>query len=149
MKDPVFLGHYPGDAYVDIVAMDGYNWGITQSWGSTCQSFDQIYANCYKIMCQVDKPILITEMSSTETGGNKAQLNVATCYESIRGITIGSMVKYGYRYYVNLTFSDSYLLKAGAGSINIQTRIIKSGWSSVENFKEGNLLVLYGGQVVK
>jgi len=27
-----YLGHYPGDNYVDYTSIDGYNWGTTQSW---------------------------------------------------------------------------------------------------------------------
>ncbi len=68
-----FLGNYPGDNYVDYTAIDGYNWGTTQSWGSTWQSFDQIFSQSYNTLCQIQKPILITEFSSAEQGGNKAQ----------------------------------------------------------------------------
>lgn len=68
-----FTGHYPGDAYVDYVAIDGYNWGNTQSWGSTWQSFDSIFASPYQALSSINKPIFITEFSCTEKGGNKAQ----------------------------------------------------------------------------
>lgn len=68
-----YTGHYPGDAYVDYVAIDGYNWGTTQSWGSTWQSFDSIFAAPYEALSRYNKPILITEFSCTEIGGNKAQ----------------------------------------------------------------------------
>ncbi|SET30450.1 glycoside hydrolase family 26 protein [[Clostridium] polysaccharolyticum] len=67
-----YTGHYPGDAYVDYIAIDGYNWGTTQSWGSTWQSFDSIFAAPYQALCAISKPIFITEFSSTEIGGNKA-----------------------------------------------------------------------------
>ncbi|HWS46330.1 MAG TPA: glycosyl hydrolase, partial [Acidimicrobiia bacterium] len=33
---------YPGDAYVDIVGLDGYNWGTTQPW-SSWQSFGAVF----------------------------------------------------------------------------------------------------------
>lgn len=68
-----FTGHYPGDAYVDYVAIDGYNWGPTQSWGSSWQSFDSIFAGAYQALSSINKPVFITEFSSTETGGNKAE----------------------------------------------------------------------------
>jgi len=78
-----FLGHYPGDDVVDIIAMDGYNWGNTQSWGSTWQSFDQIYSGVYQAACTKNKPIMISEMASTESGGNKAQW-ITDTYNTIR-----------------------------------------------------------------
>lgn len=68
-----FLGHYPGDNYVDYIAIDGYNWGTTQSWGSTWQTFDEIFAEPYEAISVIDKPILITEFSCAEIGGNKAE----------------------------------------------------------------------------
>ena len=67
-----YTGHYPGDTYVDYVAIDGYNWGTTQSWGSTWQSFDEIFAAPYQALSTINKPIFITEFSSAEIGGNKA-----------------------------------------------------------------------------
>lgn len=68
-----FNGYYPGDAYVDYCSIDGYNWGTTQSWGSTWQSFDQIFSAPYNAIKQYNKPILIAEWSSAEKGGDKAR----------------------------------------------------------------------------
>lgn len=78
-----FTGHYPGDAYVDYVAIDGYNWGPTQSWGSTWQSFDSIFAGAYQALSAINKPVFITEFSSTETGGNKAEW-ITEAFKTIR-----------------------------------------------------------------
>lgn len=67
-----FTGAYPGDAYVDYVGIDGYNWGTSQSW-SSWQTFDQIFSAPYQAVTQVSKkPVLITEWASAEVGGNKA-----------------------------------------------------------------------------
>jgi beta-mannanase len=64
---------YPGDAYVDWVGLDGYNRGTTQSWGSTWQSFDQVFGSSLAELRAVSsRPIIIGETASTETGGNKA-----------------------------------------------------------------------------
>lgn len=68
-----FTGIYPGDNYVDYNSIDGYNWGTTQSWGSTWQSFDQIFSESYNILKNYNKPIIIAEWASAEIGGNKAQ----------------------------------------------------------------------------
>jgi beta-mannanase len=62
---------YPGDAYVDWTAMDGYNWGNIgpHSWESFSQVFQQTY---YDILGITSKPLMIAETASTEQAGNKA-----------------------------------------------------------------------------
>ncbi|NSB30200.1 dockerin type I domain-containing protein [Clostridium saccharoperbutylacetonicum] len=67
-----YLGHYPGDDYVDIISIDGYNWGTTQSW-SSWQSFDQIFSQAYNALKIKNKPMAISEFSSAEKGGDKAK----------------------------------------------------------------------------
>lgn len=64
---------YPGDAYTDWVALDGYNWGTTQSW-STWQSFSQVFSSSYKQITAIapSKPLMIAEVNSTDQGGDKA-----------------------------------------------------------------------------
>jgi hypothetical protein len=64
---------YPGDAYVDQVGLDGYNWGTTQSWGSTWQIFGEIFgAGVGQLQAITSRPIWLGEVASTEVGGNKA-----------------------------------------------------------------------------
>lgn len=68
-----FVGAYPGDGYVDYVGVDGYNWGTTQSWGSTWKTFDQTFSSSYQALTRISsKPVLIPEWASAEIGGNKA-----------------------------------------------------------------------------
>lgn len=66
---------YPGDAYVDWVAIDGYNWGAAQSW-SNWQTPDHVFGSMIKrLRGMTYKPIAITEVGSTtltETGVNVA-----------------------------------------------------------------------------
>jgi len=65
--------YYPGDAYVDWVALDGYNWGTSQTW-SRWQNFSEIFASGYNIVTRLtDKPVLIAETASTEIGGSKPE----------------------------------------------------------------------------
>ncbi|MCK9573252.1 MAG: hypothetical protein M0R20_02475 [Candidatus Omnitrophica bacterium] len=67
-----YLLYYPGDEYVDYVGIDGYNWGDTKPW-SKWMSFKEIFSGRYEEITQkVGKPILITEFSSTSSGGDKA-----------------------------------------------------------------------------
>ena len=62
---------YPGDAYVDWIALDGYNWGGNP--GHTWQSFSSVFSTSYQeITALTSKPLIITETSSAEEGGSKA-----------------------------------------------------------------------------
>jgi beta-mannanase len=61
------MDYYPGDTYVDWTGVDGYNWG-----GGDWESFQQVFARIYPLLAAKGKPILIGEMSSAATGGDKA-----------------------------------------------------------------------------
>lgn len=63
---------YPGDAYVDWLGMDGYNWG-TSAPGKSWQTFAQVFGPTYtRITALSAKPLLIAETASAEAGGSKA-----------------------------------------------------------------------------
>lgn len=63
---------YPGDAYVDWVGMDGYNWGTTQSW-SKWTSFAGVFEGPYDTLVHIapNKPVMIGEVNTTNQGGDK------------------------------------------------------------------------------
>ena len=62
---------YPGDAYVDWVGMDGYNWGATT--GHQWRTFSQVFKPTYdNILSITSKPMIIAETGSAEQGGSKA-----------------------------------------------------------------------------
>lgn len=64
---------YPGDGYVDVIGIDGFNWGTTQNYGGW-KSFADIFGGDYQYLAgHYNKPIVIAETGSTEFGGNKAQ----------------------------------------------------------------------------
>lgn len=67
-----YTGWFPGDDWVDMVSIDGYNWGTAQSW-SSWQSFTQVFTPAYTALAVSKKPLFIAEFSSSEQGGNKAQ----------------------------------------------------------------------------
>ncbi len=68
-----FADVYPGSAYVDWMALDGYNGGRDLPWGGW-QSFAQIFGNSYrKLTALSSKPVMIAETASVEGGGSKAQ----------------------------------------------------------------------------
>lgn len=64
---------YPGDAYVDWVALDGYNWGTSQG-GTRWQSMAEVFGPSYDKVRSLapGKPFMIAEVSSAEAGGDKA-----------------------------------------------------------------------------
>jgi len=64
--------YFPGDDVVDLVAIDGYNWGRTRDW-SVWQSFEEIFSDAYKTATALSKrPIIIGEAASAEIGGSKS-----------------------------------------------------------------------------
>jgi beta-mannanase len=69
-----YTNYYPGNDYVDIIAMDEYNWGTSQNW-SQWKTFNEMYWQLYSELTHLypDKALMIGEFSSSEKGGNKAQ----------------------------------------------------------------------------
>ncbi len=64
--------YYPGSAYVDVLALDGYNWGTSKSW-SRWRSFRDIFAHPYaRITALGPQPVWVAEVASTSKGGDKA-----------------------------------------------------------------------------
>jgi putative cell wall-binding protein len=83
---------WPGDAYVDYVALDGYNAGTTASW-STWRSFGQVMGGAYaKVTGLTQKPLIIAEVSTVEQGGSKAAwvadmfASISSTYTRIKGV---------------------------------------------------------------
>lgn len=66
-----FRPFYPGDRWVDFVALDGYNWGVLN--GSGWESFSDIFKDSYDALVALTaKPVIIAETASAEQGGSKA-----------------------------------------------------------------------------
>lgn len=87
-KDHTFATFYPGDNYVDIVGIDGFNRPHTWS------TFDDIYREPYNQLVNItEKPIWIQEMASTSIGGNKTEWiidafdKIATEYPRVESVT--------------------------------------------------------------
>lgn len=67
------FAYYPGDEYVDVVGMTGYNTGNYFN-GEQWREFNEIYTPLYAEYSQAfDKPFIIGEFASASYGGNKAQ----------------------------------------------------------------------------
>ena len=80
---------YPGDAWVDEVGLDGYNWGTTHSWNRWL-SFQDTFRPSYRELKRLTtKPVQLGEVSSVERGGDKARWIKEMCrdlpsFEQIR-----------------------------------------------------------------
>jgi beta-mannanase len=67
-------GLYPGDADVDWVAMDGYNWGVGPVRRDGWRSFADLFGPTYRALGSLapSKPVMVAEVASSEHGGSKA-----------------------------------------------------------------------------
>lgn len=65
---------YPGEGYVDVVGVDGYNWGSSQPW-SRWESPEEIFGPTLDEVGGIapNLPVVITEVASAEAGGSKAE----------------------------------------------------------------------------
>ncbi|MGY4541395.1 hypothetical protein ACVWY0_001304 [Arthrobacter sp. UYNi723] len=69
-------GLFPGVGYVDVVALDGYNWGTSASWSGWISPQDLFAPGIAQLRTLAPGvPILISETASSEAGGNKAAWN--------------------------------------------------------------------------
>jgi beta-mannanase len=84
--------YWPGDANVDLLAIDGYNFGTSASW-STWRSFSSVIGSSYAAVTSLSaKPLFLAETGSVEQGGDKAAwitdmfASLATRYPRITGV---------------------------------------------------------------
>lgn len=68
-----FEQFYPGHRYVDVLALDGYNWGTREAGWGGWRSFDAIFRSAYQRIERLGpQPIWIAEVGSATEGGDKA-----------------------------------------------------------------------------
>ncbi len=65
---------YPGDDSVDLVGVDGYNWGNSQHWSHWVQPAE-LFTGVLDEVAQIagGKPVIVTEVACAESGGEKAE----------------------------------------------------------------------------
>lgn len=63
---------YPGDDVVDILGVDGYNWGATRPW-SAWRTVGDIFGDDVRELTELVEtaPILVTEVACAGAGGDK------------------------------------------------------------------------------
>jgi hypothetical protein len=70
---PAMSTLYPGRTYVDVVALDGYNWGTSQSWTGWLEPAALFGTGLTQLRTIAPgKPIVVAETASAEAGGSKA-----------------------------------------------------------------------------
>jgi len=74
--DTVAERYYPGDAYVDWVGIDGYNWGVNtefpwSTWKSPAEAYDDMIGRLRRL---TTKPLAITEFATTTSAAQGQSL---------------------------------------------------------------------------
>jgi hypothetical protein len=72
LSDPT--PYYPGDAYVDWVGLDSYNWGESPVQDDSWETPEEVLTPTIELLERIapGKPICICEVASTEFGGDKS-----------------------------------------------------------------------------
>jgi len=69
-----FERYYPGRGYVDVLALDGYNWGASTPQFGGWRTFRKIFAKPYKRIKRLGpQPVWIAEIGSASDGGDKSR----------------------------------------------------------------------------
>jgi cellulose synthase (UDP-forming) len=89
---------YPGDRYVDVVGLSGFNGGAALDW-TGWRSFAQIFRGSLQTLAGMAplKPVQISEVSSAEDGGDKARWITDMFAELKRHPTVKSMLWFDLR----------------------------------------------------
>ena len=74
--------YYPGDAYVDMVALDGYNFGDNHSEWHSWQSYHEVFESSIQAMTRYDKPLILTEVGCADDPRKAAWL--ADCLQRVQ-----------------------------------------------------------------
>lgn len=90
--------YYPGDRYVDVLGIDGYNWGTTQTrakngWDSQWKEFAAIFRPAWEKLRRFapDKPIFVFETASVNQGGDKG-LWIKNAFKTARAWNLNGLV---------------------------------------------------------
>lgn len=84
--------YYPGDEYVNIMGMDGYNWAISSEfanhheigWVKPWMSFEKLFEDTYKELKKIapSKPIMVFETASVDRGNDKKSIWIKNALET-------------------------------------------------------------------
>lgn len=68
-EDHAIASYYPGARYVDWVSTSGFNWGDAYPW-SSWRTADPLYRDTYRALAAFGKPIMLSEIGTTGSGGD-------------------------------------------------------------------------------
>lgn len=122
--------YYPGNDYVDIMGMDGYNWGTTRTrekhgWDSRWRSWQEIFSPLYDELKSLSskKPLFVFETATVSNGGKKSAWIKDACTaireRNVQGIA-WFQVKKEEDWRINSENDDVYLTAIRAGTSNSQ-----------------------------
>ncbi len=82
--------YYPGHDVVDVLALDGYNWGEARPYIGW-RSFEQVFATGYdRITAVGEQPVWIAEFASSDVGGSKsewvAEMFASTAFDRVEAL---------------------------------------------------------------
>jgi len=112
--------YYPGDAVVDVLGMDGYNWGTTQTkanhgWDSQWRAFGTIFRPAWETLRRSapDKPILVFETATVDQGGDKG-LWIKNAFETAREWNLNGLVWFQVNKEYDWRISSGQTLSSGS-----------------------------------
>ena len=119
-----FQQYYPGNTWVNDVALDGYNSGHSQttSWQSFSRVFEQSYA---ELAALTNKPMMIAETASAEQGGSKA-----AWIESIPQVIATTMPRVRALIWFNRDKEADWRVNSSVTSLAAFRTVVQSGFFS-------------------
>ena len=64
--------YYPGDEFVELLGLDGYNFGDSHSESHSWQTYDEVFEKSIAKMSQAEKPLILAEIGCAD-GPRKAR----------------------------------------------------------------------------
>jgi hypothetical protein len=138
--DPAFAwnraaAYYPGDGYVDLLGMDGYNWGASRTkerhgWQSRWQSFADIFGPLYKELRVLApaRPIIVFETASVKEGGDRDRW-IEEALETAKKWRLAGIV------WFHVNKDEDWRLRKGEKAVTA----VRQGFSSSQNWLRGFL----------
>jgi beta-mannanase len=121
-------GLYPGDGWVDMIALDGYNWGTVGYGTAGWRSFTEVFARTYAAVAGINKPLIIAETGTTAAGGDKAAWITSAFTTEINSFPRVSAVIY---FDVNGIYDDNWKVYAPTTVLAAYRAVVAStAWSA-------------------
>lgn len=98
----VASNYYPGDSYVDLLGMDGYNWDISEevakaqnkSWTVPWRSFQQVFELIYRQLRELapNKPIMVFETATVDRSRKGKQQWIAEALQTAKAWGLAAII---------------------------------------------------------